>query len=81
LEVLLADFRLVGDPTCISWEEWKEEDWDEDNWEWLDPEEQDWVEEDEPCGFLHITETITADAIAGINTNCNAELPGIVLQV
>lgn len=77
----MAEFRLVGDPNFISWEEWKEEDWDEGTWEWLDPEEQEWEEEDEPCSFLPITETITADAIAQINTNCNAELPEIILQV
>lgn len=77
----MVEFRLVGNPTCIAWEEWKEEDWDEGTWEWLDPVEE--LEDlDEPCGFSDITETITADAITQINNNFDAEkLPVIILQV
>lgn len=76
----MGDFRLVGNPTCIAWEEWKEEDWDEGTWEWLDPVEE-WETLDD-CGFRNITETITADAISQINENFDAEqLPVIILQV
>ncbi|KAG0629765.1 hypothetical protein M758_1G128500 [Ceratodon purpureus] len=81
LEVLVADYRVIGDPCRLNWEEVKEDDWEEEDWMWLDPEEQEYEEEDEPCGFRDITETITLNAVEAINTNDNANLQPIILQI
>ncbi|KAG0590888.1 hypothetical protein KC19_1G133100 [Ceratodon purpureus] len=85
LEVLVVDFRVVGDgPVRLNYDKWLEEDWNEESWVWVDPEEQEYEEEgsrEQPCGFCDPTEAITSGAIKEINTNLSTPRQTIVLQI
>ena len=80
----MVDFRVIGGPVGLNWEEWLEEDWNEESWVWVDPEEQEYLEEgswEQPCGFRDLTEAITPGAIEEINTNLSTPRQTFVLQV